>query len=85
VSGPGQGSYNFVARQPIFTTDEKVFGYELLFRDGVEDYFREQDPDAASRKALDTSKVDVRATTFLLPDFRCTLAAVQLFLPGAPQ
>jgi c-di-GMP-related signal transduction protein len=53
VSGPGK--YNFVARQPIFTTDEKVFGYELLFRDGVEDYFREQDPDAASRKALDTS------------------------------
>jgi EAL and modified HD-GYP domain-containing signal transduction protein len=52
---PGQGHYNFVARQPIFTADEKVFGYELLFRDGVEDYFREQDPDAASRKALDTS------------------------------
>jgi hypothetical protein len=26
----------FVARQPILTKDEKVFGYELLFRDGVE-------------------------------------------------
>jgi EAL and modified HD-GYP domain-containing signal transduction protein len=52
---PAQGRYNFVARQPIFTADEKVFGYELLFRDGVEDYFREQDADAASRKALDTS------------------------------
>ena len=51
----GAGHYNFVARQPIFTNDEKVFGYELLFRDGVEDYFREQDADAASRKALDTS------------------------------
>jgi hypothetical protein len=25
-----------VARQPILTKDEKVFGYELLFRDGVE-------------------------------------------------
>lgn len=48
--------YSYVARQPIFTTDEKVFGYELLFRDGVEDYFREQDADAASRKALDTSQ-----------------------------
>ncbi len=55
ASGPGHGRYNFVARQPIFTADEKVFGYELLFRDGVEDYFRAQDPDAASRKALDTS------------------------------
>lgn len=47
--------YRFVARQPIFTADEKVFGYELLFRDGIEDYFREKDADAASRKTLDTS------------------------------
>lgn len=47
--------YSYVARQPIFTADEKVFGYELLFRDGVEDYFREQDADSASRKTLDTS------------------------------
>lgn len=48
--------YSYVARQPIFTADEKVFGYELLFRDGVEDYFREEDADAASRKTLDTSQ-----------------------------
>ncbi len=31
---------------------EKVFGYELLFRDGVEDYFRETDA-AASGNTLD--------------------------------
>jgi c-di-GMP-related signal transduction protein len=45
----------FVARQPILTGDEKVFGYELLFRDGVDDYFRNPDPDAASRSTLSTS------------------------------
>ena len=45
----------FVARQPILTKDEKVFGYELLFRDGVENYFRSSDPEAASRSTLDTS------------------------------
>jgi c-di-GMP-related signal transduction protein len=45
----------FVARQPIFTTNEKVFGYELLFRDGVEDFFQSPDPDAASRSTLNTS------------------------------
>jgi c-di-GMP-related signal transduction protein len=49
------GRYSFVARQPVFTADETVFGYELLFRDGVEDYFREKDADAASRKTLDSS------------------------------
>src|SRR5437763_15565051 len=47
--------YGYVARQPILTADEKVFGYELLFRDGVEDYFRETDADSASRHTLDTS------------------------------
>lgn len=51
---PALGS-RFVARQPILTGDEKVFGYELLFRDGVEDYFRNTDPEAASRSTLDTS------------------------------
>jgi c-di-GMP-related signal transduction protein len=45
----------FVARQPILTTDEKVFGYELLFRDGIEDFFQSSDPDAASRSTLNTS------------------------------
>ena len=56
-AGPDTGGveYSYVARQPIFTADEKVFGYELLFRDGVEDYFREKDLDAASRRTLDSS------------------------------
>lgn len=45
----------FVARQPILTKGEKVFGYELLFRDGVENYFCPDDPEAASRSTLDCS------------------------------
>jgi c-di-GMP-related signal transduction protein len=58
---PGEGKpapkpgTQFVARQPILTGDERVFGYELLFRDGVEDFFRSPDPDAASRSTLNTS------------------------------
>jgi len=45
----------FVARQAILTKEEKVFGYELLFRDGVENYFCALDTEAASRSTLDTS------------------------------
>jgi c-di-GMP-related signal transduction protein len=58
---PGQGKpepkagTQFVARQPILTVDEKVFGYELLFRDGVEDFFRHSDADEASRSTLNTA------------------------------
>lgn len=45
----------FVARQPILTREEKVFGYELLFRNGVDDYFRNADVEAAARSTLNTS------------------------------
>jgi len=51
----GNPSLRYVARQPILSADEKVFGYELLFRDGVEQYFNATDSDAASRSTLDTS------------------------------
>ena len=32
----GQAGLRFVARQPVFDRATKVFGYELLFRDGSE-------------------------------------------------
>jgi len=48
---PGQ---RFVARQPIFDRSQNVFGYELLFRNGVEDYFN-ADPELAARSTLDSS------------------------------
>jgi len=44
----------FVARQPIFDRDERVFGYELLFRNGTEQAFQ-GDIDAAARSTLDSS------------------------------
>ena len=59
VSVEGQpvpkGATRFVARQPILTRDETVFGYELLFRDGVQNYFCSPDAEAASRSTLDSS------------------------------
>jgi c-di-GMP-related signal transduction protein len=52
ASKPGT---HFVARQPILAADEKVFGYELLFRDGVEGFFNHTNADEASRSTLNTS------------------------------
>jgi c-di-GMP-related signal transduction protein len=46
----------YVARQPIFDCEQKVFGYELLFRDSLENSFA-GDVDAASRATLDRSLV----------------------------
>jgi len=44
----------YVARQPIFDRDEKVYGYELLFRDGLENAFH-GDREVASRATLDST------------------------------
>jgi c-di-GMP-related signal transduction protein len=48
---PGQ---RYVARQPILDRAQNVFGYEILFRNGVEDFFN-ADPEVAARSTLDSS------------------------------
>jgi len=45
-----------VARQPIFDRAKKVVGYELLFRDGVEQFFRGE-AESAARSTLDATLV----------------------------
>ncbi|MCP3901240.1 MAG: HDOD domain-containing protein, partial [Desulfobacteraceae bacterium] len=42
----------FMARQPIFTADKKVFGYELLFRNGLKNVFPGIDGDVATSNLL---------------------------------
>ncbi|MGQ9846726.1 MAG: EAL and HDOD domain-containing protein, partial [Bacteroidales bacterium] len=45
----------FVARQPIFDRNQKVYGYELLFRSGLENIFRHYDPGQATSKVITDS------------------------------
>ena len=42
----------FVARQPVFTQKRKLFGYELLFRAGLENVFPNIDGDVATSNLL---------------------------------
>lgn len=46
---------HFVARQPIFNRDQQVYGYELLYRDSLENCFTSQDREAACRGTLDST------------------------------
>jgi hypothetical protein len=54
AQSPAWQGQRFVARQPIFNRVRRVFGYELLFRNGIENCFH-GDPDQASRRTLDSS------------------------------
>lgn len=44
----------FLARQPIFNPNRIVFGYELLFRSGPENFFHHPQPDVACASAADS-------------------------------
>lgn len=44
--------YGYIARQPIFSADKTVYGYELLFRDGEANSFPNIDADEATSKLL---------------------------------
>jgi EAL and modified HD-GYP domain-containing signal transduction protein len=45
----------FIARQPIFDAQRRVYGYELLFRSGLDNVFRHPDPNQATSKVLTDS------------------------------
>jgi EAL and modified HD-GYP domain-containing signal transduction protein len=49
----GHGPARFIARQAIFDRQEQVYGYELLFRSGLENRFTGDDPDAAALDVVD--------------------------------
>lgn len=42
----------YVARQPVFNTHKKIFGYELLFRNGFKNAFPDIDGDIATSNVL---------------------------------
>jgi c-di-GMP-related signal transduction protein len=55
LSSEGDGKVQkFLARQPIFNPNRIVFGYELLFRSGPENYFHHPQPDVACASAADS-------------------------------
>ncbi|MCK4503276.1 MAG: HDOD domain-containing protein [Desulfuromonadales bacterium] len=43
---------HFIARQPIFDTNNKVYAYELLFRSGLHNYFDCDDADYAAASII---------------------------------
>lgn len=42
----------FIARQPIFDRNEKVYAYELLFRSSLQNMFTSPDPDKATSNVI---------------------------------
>ena len=54
----------YAARQPVFNVDKKIFGYELLFRDGVDNVFPDIDGDKATSEIVEASKFNIEISDF---------------------
>ncbi|MEA3544946.1 MAG: hypothetical protein U9R69_06970, partial [Thermodesulfobacteriota bacterium] len=48
---------HFIARQPIFDTQGRVYAYELLFRSGLHNYFDCDDADYAAASIIANSNL----------------------------
>jgi len=48
--------YFYVARQPILDVEKQLFGYELLFRDGVDNVFPDVDENEATTRIIEGSQ-----------------------------
>ena len=51
--------FAYVARQAIYDTQKRVLGYELLFRDGVQNCFPDISPDEATSSLLAQSHLSI--------------------------
>jgi len=56
--------YFYAARQPILDKEKKLYAYELLFRDSIDNVFPEIDGDEATSKMIEASKFNMGISEF---------------------
>lgn len=56
--------YFYAARQPILDINKKLYAYELLFRDSIDNVFPDVDGDEATSKMVEASKFNMGISEF---------------------
>lgn len=56
--------YFYAARQPILDKDKKLYAYELLFRDSLDNVFPDIDGDVATSKMIEASQFNMGVSEF---------------------
>jgi len=56
--------YFYAARQPILDVNKNLYGYELLFRDSIDNVFPDVDGDEATSKMIEASKFNMGISEF---------------------
>lgn len=60
----GTHMYFYAARQPILDKEKKLYAYELLFRDSLDNVFPEIDGDEATSKMIEASQFNMGISEF---------------------
>jgi len=75
----------FVARQPIFNRNKKIYAYELLFRSGLSNIFPEVDGDMATSSLLSSSFFTVGIDKVVAGKIAFINFTEELIAKGTPQ
>lgn len=60
----GSSMFFYAARQPILDKDKKLYAYELLFRDSIDNVFPDIDGDEATSKMIEASQFNMGISEF---------------------
>ena len=77
--------YFYAARQPILDINKKLFGYELLFRDSIDNVFPDIDGDEATSKMIEASKFNMGISEFTNNKLAFINFTLETLIQGYPE
>lgn len=77
--------YFYAARQPILDTNQNIFGYELLYRDSINNVFPNIDGDEATSKMIEASKFNMGMSEFTNNKFAFINFTLETLVQGYPE
>jgi EAL and modified HD-GYP domain-containing signal transduction protein len=77
--------YFYAARQPILDINKKLYGYELLFRDSIDNVFPDIDGDEATSKMIEASKFNMGISEFTNNKLAFINFTLETLIQGFPE
>jgi EAL and modified HD-GYP domain-containing signal transduction protein len=77
--------YFYAARQPILDINKKLYGYELLFRDSLDNVFPDVDGDEATSKMIEASKFNMGISEFTNNKLAFINFTLETLIQGYPE
>lgn len=77
--------YFYAARQPILDVNKKLYAYELLFRDSIDNVFPDIDGDEATSKMIEASKFNMGICDFTSNKLAFINFTLETLIQGYPE